>query len=137
MIKMNKDKQARTEAFWLDLEGETDEVLAKLQKGKQEASLARQAACQAFVKPDSHSSRRLEESLAWDEGAFKAFVKVLAGKMSGLSGLVQVYRSHSPAYRQLVERLAATDRLIDQIVYRLYGLTAEEVRIVEGGKDEG
>ncbi len=29
------------------------------------------------------------------------------------------------------DRLAATDRLIDQIVYRLYGLTEEEIEIVE------
>jgi hypothetical protein len=31
------------------------------------------------------------------------------------------------------ERLAKTDWLIGQVVYRLYGLTEEEVRIVEGG----
>ena len=31
----------------------------------------------------------------------------------------------------LKARLAATDRLIDQIVYRLYGLTDEEIAIVE------
>jgi hypothetical protein len=29
-------------------------------------------------------------------------------------------------------RIAATDRLIDLIVYRLYGLTAAEVAVVEG-----
>ena len=32
----------------------------------------------------------------------------------------------------LLARLAATDRLIDLIVYRLYGLTEEEVAVVEG-----
>jgi hypothetical protein len=32
----------------------------------------------------------------------------------------------------LKERLAQTDRLIDQVVYRLYGLTEEEIRVVEG-----
>jgi type II restriction/modification system DNA methylase subunit YeeA len=30
------------------------------------------------------------------------------------------------------EQLAKTDRLIDQIVYKLYGLTEEEIDIVEG-----
>jgi len=30
------------------------------------------------------------------------------------------------------ERLAFTDKLIDQIVYRLYGLTEEEIAVVEG-----
>jgi hypothetical protein len=33
----------------------------------------------------------------------------------------------------LKAKIAATDRLIDQVVYRLYGLTAEEIAIVEGG----
>jgi hypothetical protein len=32
----------------------------------------------------------------------------------------------------LLASLAATDRLIDLIVYRLYGLTEEEVAVVEG-----
>jgi len=31
----------------------------------------------------------------------------------------------------LLARIAATDRLIDQIVYRLYGLTEEEIAVVE------
>ena len=33
----------------------------------------------------------------------------------------------------LKERLQKTDALIDALVYRLYGLTEEEVRVVEGG----
>jgi len=53
-------------------------------------------------------------------------------KVQGLSDLVWVYRTHSPAYRELVARIEATDRLIDQIVYQLYGLTEEEMAIVEG-----
>ena len=32
----------------------------------------------------------------------------------------------------LKERLAKTDRLIDAVVYRLYGLTEEEIGVVEG-----
>ena len=53
--------------------------------------------------------------------------------MQRLSDLVGVYRAHSPAYRELVARIEATDWLIDQIVYKLYGLTEEEIAIVEGG----
>ena len=34
--------------------------------------------------------------------------------------------------RPLLRRVARTDRLIDFIVYRLYGLTEEEVAVVEG-----
>jgi uncharacterized protein YaaN involved in tellurite resistance len=32
----------------------------------------------------------------------------------------------------LKARIKATDELIDEIVYRLYGLTEEEIRIVKG-----
>jgi hypothetical protein len=32
----------------------------------------------------------------------------------------------------LMERIKRTDELIDAVVYRLYGLTDEEIRIVEG-----
>jgi len=32
----------------------------------------------------------------------------------------------------LLERIRLTDELIDQMVYRLYGLTEEEIGIVEG-----
>ena len=32
----------------------------------------------------------------------------------------------------LMERIAETDKLIDQIIYRLYWLTEEEIKIVEG-----
>ena len=32
----------------------------------------------------------------------------------------------------LLARIAATNRLIDLLVYRLYGLTEEEVEVVEG-----
>jgi hypothetical protein len=34
----------------------------------------------------------------------------------------------------LKQRLAATDRLIDRVVYRLYGLADEEVAVVEGAR---
>ena len=33
----------------------------------------------------------------------------------------------------LKAKISTTDRLIDLIVYRLYGLTEEEIKIVEGG----
>ncbi len=133
MITMHRQKQQIVKTFWLDLEGEVEAAeLAKLRKGKQEATLARQGAITPFVNPGSHSSRTLEEALAWDEAAFKAFVKVLAGNLSGFSKLVGLYRTYSPDYRRLARQIEATDRLIDGIVYGLYGLTEEEIEIVEG-----
>ena len=32
----------------------------------------------------------------------------------------------------VLARIGATDALLDQVVYRLYGLSAEEVAVVEG-----
>jgi adenine-specific DNA-methyltransferase len=52
--------------------------------------------------------------------------------------LYAVYQSRapkkqSPSEKQLLDqKLAITDQQIDQLVYELYGLTEEEVRIVEG-----
>ena len=43
-------------------------------------------------------------------------------------------KKQSPSARQLLDqRLAITDRQIDQLVYELYGLSDDEIRIVEGG----
>ncbi len=37
--------------------------------------------------------------------------------------------------REPIERqVAATDKKIDELVYQLYGLTEEEIKIVEGEK---
>jgi TaqI-like C-terminal specificity domain len=44
------------------------------------------------------------------------------------------YDNSLEVLRPIKEKLALTDRLIDQIVYRLYGLTEEEVAVVEGKK---
>jgi hypothetical protein len=134
MIELNQHQQQRVEAFWLDVEGVTDAaVFPKLRhKGKQAAGLAQTAALAPFVNAASHSSRSLDESLAWDEAAYKAFIKALAGSVPNLSKLVPVYRQHAPEYRRLTHTLAATDRLIDRLVYQLYGLTEAEIASVEG-----
>lgn len=36
---------------------------------------------------------------------------------------------------QLQRQIAATDRQIDRLVYELYGLSEEEIQIVEGVKE--
>ncbi|MBK9054895.1 MAG: hypothetical protein IPL78_29520 [Chloroflexi bacterium] len=57
-------------------------------------------------------------------------VKLLAGKITSLSDLLGVHRTYAPEYRHLSHQLTTT--LIDQIVYQLYGLTDEEIALVEG-----
>lgn len=134
MTGMHKERQSRVETFWLDLEGVTEASVyeALHDHGKWESSLWKAEPCRDFVDEESRSTVHLDESLGWNEPCFKAFVKMLAGNVSNLSDVVTVYRKHHPDYHQLMRRIAATDRLIDFIVYRLYGLTEEEVAVVEG-----
>ncbi len=42
------------------------------------------------------------------------------------------YEENLEVLRPLLRRITRTDRLIDFIVYRLYGLTEGEVAVVEG-----
>ena len=42
------------------------------------------------------------------------------------------YTKSMPILEPLKTRIKATDELIDEIVYKLYGLTEEEIRIVKG-----
>ncbi len=47
----------------------------------------------------------------------------------------QLPKAKTPHEQESLERtIAATDNQIDALVYELYGLTEEEVRIVEGGQ---
>jgi hypothetical protein len=42
--------------------------------------------------------------------------------------------THTPQEKEMLAReIAATDQAIDKLVYTLYGLTEEEIKIVEGG----
>ena len=49
--------------------------------------------------------------------------------------LKKEYEASLAVLLPLKARLTATDRLIDQVVYRLYGLTQEEIAVVEGRGD--
>jgi len=46
------------------------------------------------------------------------------------------YEKSLDTLRPIKAQLARTDRLIDQVVYRLYGLTEEEIMVVEGRPEE-
>jgi len=48
-------------------------------------------------------------------------------------GRTQTGKNQSPSAKQLLDQeLAITDHQIDALVYELYGLKEEEIRIVEG-----
>ena len=124
MIEMNQEKQAEVKGFlaWLarevgaPLDGLTGKsrlqnYLGDYQKG--EAHLALDELLDVL--------RRNRRHLRVDPSA-RAFQERLA----------QEYEASLEKLLPLKARLAATDRLIDLIVYRLYGLTEAEVAVVEG-----
>lgn len=120
--------------FWLDVEGAVDDgVFADFSKGKWEKSLAKAGVSADFVDPDSRRSQTLDDSLAWDEDSFKIFVRLLTKPLTSLSRLVKLYRTHAPHYRTLHQQMIMTNQFINQIIYKLYRLSDEEIIIVENG----
>ena len=73
----------------------------------------------------------LDEALGWSREAFKDFVKILASKVSNLNDIMGLYDKYALDMGKLQDKIKKTDELIDQIVYKLYGLTEEEIGIVE------
>jgi hypothetical protein len=138
MIKVFKEKRKIENLFWGEINSVTStsnfDVLRN--RGKWEKTLAKRTECKRYVDPESRSTKHLDESLGWDEEAFKAFAGMLIGKSSVTPAMIDVYRKHAPEYQELSHRIKETDDLIDQIVYRLYGLTDEEIEIVERSFDE-
>jgi hypothetical protein len=132
MMALKRQEQQQIDAFMLDLEGVTDaETFEALSEhGKWESSLWKAEACRPFVDEESRTTRHLDESVGWNEDCFKAFVKMLAGRVTNLSDVIAVYRRHHSDVQALLQRIGETDRLIDQMVYQLYGLTEEEIALV-------
>ena len=48
---------------------------------------------------------------------------------------MQYFESEKAKANVIQDQISKTDREIDAMVYELYGLTEEEIRIVEGIKD--
>jgi hypothetical protein len=116
MIEMNKEKQAETKRFLQWLETEIGHPIDELR---------------LKTKMRDYHEADLEALVA----AIKANDKLLdriAHRSGFQEDLRREFDSSITKLGPLKERIAATDWLIDQIVYRLYGLTAEEVAIVEG-----
>jgi adenine-specific DNA-methyltransferase len=68
-------------------------------------------------RPDSRPAARISE---------------LAGKLAGLMPRLREARDE-PERQTLRNAIMAADQKIDALVYELYGLTEEEIQLVEGG----
>lgn len=59
--------------------------------------------------------------------------KVIALGDERYEKLQKAYNDTTAKLTPLMEKITKTDALIDQIVYKLYGLTEEDIKIVEEG----
>ena len=116
MLEMNKQKQQEIKGFLGWLEGYL---------GAKVEDLTPKTKLQSYYEHDYESFlavlKKNRKKLAVDPARrepAEALRAEFEGSMSKLG--------------PLRERIEKTDRLIDAVVYRLYGLTEEEIRIVEG-----
>ncbi|MBI4746724.1 MAG: hypothetical protein HY786_09365 [Deltaproteobacteria bacterium] len=119
MIEMNKEKNEESKGFlkWLERE----------------------------VRVDIENLTNKTAVKKYHEGNFEQLIEVLKknkGKISvNLSSrekqelLERHFNESILKLEPLKTRIKATDELIDEIVFRLYGLTEEEARIVKGEKE--
>jgi hypothetical protein len=73
----------------------------------------------------------------WYQLSYKDFIKELAKKKVKLSPSEeaeweQYFQLEAKTALDIKAKIKSTDKEIDQMVYNLYGLTEEEVKIVEG-----
>ena len=116
MVEMNKKKQAEVKGFlgWLD-----SSIGAKIE--------------------DLTNKTKIKE---YHDGSFEDLLEILKSNRKKLGvdpsrrefseRLKDEFDRSLAKIRPLKDRLTLTDRLIDQTVYRLYSLTEEKIRIVEG-----
>jgi hypothetical protein len=132
MIAMHKEKQAHLRAFRLDLAGYLDQrQLRKLNR------------LYTPKKPPKADAKNYEKRLANYQQAVAlagAQLGPLAEQTLALDDFWQLNQAqwmwllgYHSQLAPLMGRIERTDWLIDQIVYQLYGLTEDEIAVVEGG----
>jgi len=117
MLEMNKEKQQEIKGFlgWLEgfVEAKVDDLTPKTK-------------LQSYYEHDYESFlavlKKNRKRLVIDPPARREPGEALRAEFDGSVGKLAPLR----------ERILQTDELIDAVVYRLYGLTEEEIRIVEG-----
>ena len=118
MIERNKEKNAEIKSFLDFLKGEI---------GVSVEDLSNKTAIQEYY---SHEFQNLIDVLAKNKKKLKAGYDPKSP--SNYKHLQQWYNDSTGKLKPLMGRIEATDGLIDQIVYKLYGLTDDEIKIVEG-----
>ena len=130
MIKLNRQKQEKMRAFLKWLEAELEVQVDKKGHTGIEALTGK-----TKLKNYLGDYQKGEGALPFDElwEILRKNKRRVGKNLSPafMQGVEQAYDESLSALLPVKERLRLTDELIDQIVYRLYGLTEEEIRIVE------
>jgi hypothetical protein len=121
MIAMNKEKQEEIAGFLTWLEGHM---------GAQVDDLSNKTKLRAYYEHDYATVHDILKS-----NKRKLAVDPLARTFT--EHLRTEHDTSVARLTPLLARIEATDRLIDQIVYQLYGLTDDEIALVEGKSDAG
>ncbi len=124
MLDLNKQKQGEMTRFLTWLEGvlkvSVDEVTGKSKLRNYIGD---------YQKDESEVSfEEVEEILYKNRGK----LGISTSDARPMAKIRDEYEKSLAVLRPLKERLRWTDGVIDQVVYRLYGLTEEEIKIVEG-----
>jgi len=130
MIGLNKEKQAKIKEFLEWLEAEL-EVKPDKKGNTGIDALTGKTKLRNYLG----DYQKGEEALPFDElwAILRKNKTRIARNLSPsfMQEVKQAYEESLSGLLPIKERLRLTDGLIDQIVYRLYGLTEEEIRIVE------
>ncbi|MCX7750989.1 MAG: hypothetical protein N2320_05580, partial [Candidatus Bipolaricaulota bacterium] len=133
MIRLNKEKQAEMKNFlsWLEAE-------LQIKPDKHGDTGIEALTGKTQLKNYLGDYQKSEPELPFDElwkilqkNRTRIGRKLAHGFMAELR---EAYDRSLAKLRPIKERLRLTDDLIDQIVYRLYGLTEEEIKLVEESK---
>ncbi|MCK4416731.1 MAG: N-6 DNA methylase [Candidatus Latescibacteria bacterium] len=122
MIEMNKEKQELTKGFLTWLEREIAKGSIEGLKIKTKIKEFHGYDFDALIEV-LRQNRLLPKLIAFGDQRQEALKKAYDATMSSLTPLKQ--------------KIAATDNLIDEVVYKLYGLTHEEIKIVERTDSKG
>ncbi len=130
MIKLNREKQEKIEGFleWLE---------AELEVKPDKKGNAGIDAVSGKTKLRSYLGdyQKNEEALSFDElwAILRKNKNRIERKLTPafMQEVKKAYEESLSVLLPVKQRLRLTDGLIDQVVYRLYGLTEEEVQIVQ------
>jgi hypothetical protein len=118
MIEMNKEKNVEIKGFLQWFEGEIGAPVEEL-TNKTAIKEYYEAGFDAFAGALAKNKKKLKDG--YDPTRCEPKEKLQAEFNASVGKLAP-----------LLKRIEATDKLIDQIVYKLYGLTKDEIKIVEG-----